>query len=146
MLSHYDLCAEYQHQLKLIASVNGPILMYGYAGIRSYFFARSLHQKSIACTLRFVQCDSAQFLPTEPEAFFNKLYLYIHDKTIGTLFIKNIHLLNLSFQEKLYSFMLLEKKQRIFVHAHQDLFLRVREGRFLKKLFYHLQSAPVAFL
>ena len=145
-LSHHELCSEYLKHIALIAPLQEPLLLYGHPGLRTLFFAYHIHRKSNNAGLLFKQIDAFSFLPAKDNSFMHQLKSYAALDNIGSLFIKNIQLLTPSLQRELYYFIINEKKARIIALASGDLFLRTKEKKFSKKLFYLLQNSPLELI
>ncbi|MHC8441233.1 MAG: sigma-54-dependent transcriptional regulator [Candidatus Eutrophobiaceae bacterium] len=147
---------ELRQTLERVAAHNAPAMILGEAGVGKEACAAYIHYSSTRCALPFQkthidstnQSTNAQLLfgnADIPSAF--------ESAEGGTLFIKDIALLDLELQQRLHQIVSsgrftrtdheMRHDVRIIAASRHDLPTLARQGKFLAELFYQLSVLPV---
>ncbi len=127
------LFSELIHHATLIAPFNLPVLIYGPSGSGKSLFAQYLHSvsKQASCAYTTINCSAIEHLPEDIKGH------------TGSLFLKNIHLLNHNAQKQLLGLIETATTQRIITSTSENLFAMAQKGLFCKALFAKLNAIPL---
>jgi DNA-binding NtrC family response regulator len=133
LIGQSALFKEIINALSLVAPLNIPLIIYGPTGSGKSLMAKYVHDHSPQSKLPFVVVNGSQ-IDRFDEALLTGP---------GTLFIKNIHMLQPEAQSSLLGFIKTHSAVRVIASSLPTLFSQVQQGSFSMQLFCALNSTPL---
>ena len=134
-----------------IAPTNSPVLIHGENGVGKSLVAEQIHLKSLRCNDLFVRvnCFSNSNQMLEREIFGDDVSNQKNEGSLklsskGTIFFDEIGYLPLNLQKRILDFIQNgECSARILASTSVDLESKVKDGSFLRELYYRLNAFPI---
>lgn len=110
----------------------------GEEGTGKSMVAQAIHKNSVVGYLPLVTLECSLITATKWEEIFQEKG-YFHDPSFGSIFLKNIHQLDLEIQKQLL-IVLKERKTgpKLIISSHQNMIDRISKEQFLHDLYYVL--------